>query len=817
MKDQVALVVESDFRKSRLEYTVALLALVVNILLLSSLPLQGNHQTYFDWVSQFAWDEGNRGSSGDPDRDGLVNVLEYVFDEEPTKPNKGGPLRIYIEEHDGNKYFVIEYKRNLHGTDFNLVPQLQKDSLNSAWSDLAADEYVEEVVEKEQGSDDSFQLVKSSFVMGDGDLFIRMKAEVDAHACRVAEAYGIDHGVIPYGKSVEWTRSHAFSDSRIAWSAVADGAQSWMALRPLEPPFLLPDGKNFKTWELSPKHLRTFHVARNHPSANDENQGTSESPWLTIAKASETMYPGDRVLIHSGTYREWVKPKRGGLGPERMITYQAAEPGVVISGKEIIKSHWQQSSYQGENPENIWQTSVSSNLFSEYNTLQENNIIEQPGLPQSLRDLMDTSPFSRAQVMVFQDGRRLDQVDTYEQLTQKEGRFWLDPGDRSILHVHLFEDSIPEDTTMELSARPFGFAPTQRGLGFVRLMGVTVEGISNVFPVPQKGAISTNQGHHWIIQDCTIRQVNALGLDAGRRRSYLPWEVTSETPLLGGVGHIIRRNRFIDCGICGISGIGLTGCLIEDNHISRTSWQKAWTFENAGIKLLYLNSSLVRGNLIRDTVFKHGLWIDHSSHNSRLTQNVVINSKGVGLYLEASSGENLFDNNIIWSSLASSIRLSGVSNVSVINNLVGAGRNVPYDIIDAPNRIIDLETQETAEASNITMLGQIFYGFSSFPSVPEDGNTYVSDFNYYIDTPGVIGFDLSEWREISGQDGKSSTVESLVTLAEENGSVKIDVNLSELPSVVPRVEQVTRDINEKLREGEFTTQGPFVGFPWHVD
>ena len=62
-------------------------------------------------------------------------------------------------------------------------------------------------------------------------------------------------------------------------------------------------------------------------------------PYGTISFAASMAQPGDVVIVHAGTYREWVKPPRGGTGDEKRIVYRAA-PGeeVWIKGSERITS-----------------------------------------------------------------------------------------------------------------------------------------------------------------------------------------------------------------------------------------------------------------------------------------------------------------------------------------------------------------------------------------------------------------------------------------------------------------------------------------------
>ncbi|MFI7426685.1 DUF1565 domain-containing protein [Micromonospora sp. NPDC049836] len=83
-----------------------------------------------------------------------------------------------------------------------------------------------------------------------------------------------------------------------------------------------------------------FHVAT---SGSDRADGSAERPFRTINRAAGVAQPGDTVLVHAGEYREWVKPRYGGLSDARRITYQAASgEHVVIKGSERITAgnHW---------------------------------------------------------------------------------------------------------------------------------------------------------------------------------------------------------------------------------------------------------------------------------------------------------------------------------------------------------------------------------------------------------------------------------------------------------------------------------------------
>ena len=99
-----------------------------------------------------------------------------------------------------------------------------------------------------------------------------------------------------------------------------------VAADPLAPPVTLPNGEAFAAWEVPLQFSRTYHVNSQHPQAADENPGTEALPFRTINRAAQVLQPGERVAIAAGVYRERVAPARGGSGPDRMISYEAA-PG----------------------------------------------------------------------------------------------------------------------------------------------------------------------------------------------------------------------------------------------------------------------------------------------------------------------------------------------------------------------------------------------------------------------------------------------------------------------------------------------------------
>src|SRR3954469_12985770 len=119
----------------------------------------------------------------------------------------------------------------------------------------------------------------------------------------------------------------------------------------------LPDGTEFVFWEQPLTFTKTYYVDGASPRSDDRGPGSSQQPFRTISRAAEVLLPGERVLVAAGTYRECVRPARGGTGADKMISYEAA-PGaeVIVKGSEILREGWERGTEQ------IWKYSLPGAL-----------------------------------------------------------------------------------------------------------------------------------------------------------------------------------------------------------------------------------------------------------------------------------------------------------------------------------------------------------------------------------------------------------------------------------------------------------------------
>ena len=352
----------------------------------------------------------------------------------------------------------------------------------------------------------------------------------------------------------------------------------------------------------------------------------------------------------------------------------------------------------------------------------------------------------------------------------------------------------PKSSVFELTTRELAFAPEKAGLGFIRVAGFTVEYVASVFPIPRRGAISTRQGHHWIIENNAVRQVNSLGIDCGRRISFIPYVEPEDTPKLAGAGNIVRRNALIDCGICGLSGMGLVGCLLEDNYFSGCGWHnvEGW-YANGGIKVLWTKYILVRRNVVHGTIGAPGIWMDHSNVNCRLTQNIVtgVRSGVGGVFLEATYRPVMFDHNVIWGCAGNGFYQHNCSDLAVVNNLIGSCSQAPvYMSPDSGTREVDIETNRMSVAVRNFVCGNVFYGFGERGPVMPGGN--VSDYNLFVNAPGEKAIDLAAWRRNTGLEKNSAAFQSSMEFLLEDGATLRQLPL--LPDFkCPRIFEMTTD------------------------
>lgn len=116
---------------------------------------------------------------------------------------------------------------------------------------------------------------------------------------------------------------------------------------------------------------------------NDNNSGTQNSPYKTIAKASSVAAAGDVIIIGQGTYEETLRPQRSGTAG-RPIRY------IAKSGEKVIISALQSLSGWSRDAGNIYKTKVNWDLGQSNFILNGNTAMDLARWPNNT----DGDPFT---------------------------------------------------------------------------------------------------------------------------------------------------------------------------------------------------------------------------------------------------------------------------------------------------------------------------------------------------------------------------------------------------------------------------------------
>ena len=189
----------------------------------------------------------------------------------------------------------------------------------------------------------------------------------------------------------------------------------------------LPDGTAFALWEQPLSFSKTYYVDNTSAAADDAGPGDEARPFRTINRAAEVLQPGERVVIAAGTYRECVRPQRGGTGPSEMISYEAA-PGatVCIKGSEILADGWvQETTTVGFRPPGT--SAAPDDGVTTWSRVCDGALFADAYNPFALPSLMgswawlntatvDMGPYLRRRGLVFVDGKPLEPVEQLREL-----------------------------------------------------------------------------------------------------------------------------------------------------------------------------------------------------------------------------------------------------------------------------------------------------------------------------------------------------------------------------------------------------------------
>lgn len=523
-----------------------------------------------------------------------------------------------------------------------------------------------------------------------------------------------------------------------------------------------------------PREPKVFHVAQRHASASDDNPGTSDQPWASIQKAAETMIAGDRVIVHEGVYREWVRPFVGGTA-EKPITYEAADDEqVVITGADPWRPDWQRVDELSTDDVAIFEADIERLAWDR---------------PETWTRPVMNDVSARVEQIVL-DGKRVQKAMTPAELTGEPFRVHYlsseEKGERVVLSLPAGKN--PGDFALERSVRPENFGPAVRGLGYVIVRGFEMVHAAppyvsnrNVRQQVLLSAFNTHLGYRWTVEGNTIRSSSTVGLGIGQGYAYHHGDILP--PRVRGSDesgeHLFLDNDCHDNGTAGIGtrGNGAIGLIVAHNRTHRNAWQgRMKDYESAGIKLMVTENTLLAHHDSRDNEAA-GIWLDWMNTRTRVTRSFAADNTVWGIFVEGGWGPVVLDHNVVlrtrtredmrWAAGLYSHDASGITafhNVSLGNE--GFALNFRY------HRGKVMKGRQS-EASQITSVHNIAdnagrgWAALAAPGPRASGNRFEN--NLYIDRGGKGRFAIMT----SGGAGRARAVMNELGIAGEPDSVSL--------------------------------------------
>ena len=455
--------------------------------------------------------------------------------------------------------------------------------------------------------------------------------------------------------------------------------------------------------------MNQLHVAI---SGSDAAKGGESDPYCTINKAAQVAQPGDAVVVHEGVYREWVKPRRGGLSDQRRITYRASEgERVVIKGSEQVTG-WQ---HVGGS---VWTVSVPNALFGGWNpyALEVNGdwiVYPSPDSPRkhlgdvylngmSFYEVSDreqvSDPPLRTEAIDDSTGAR----EIIRNPEQTQYVWSAVVGEHETTIWANFRGTDPNAELVEINVRRSVFYPVEHHLDYITVRGFELAHAASPWTPPtadQPGLIGPNWAKGWIIEDNVIHDAKCSAISLGKEAStgdnystergdkpgyqyqlesvFSARQIGWDAEHIGS--HIVRRNTIFDCGQNGI--VGHLGCVfstIEDNHIYNIAIKREfYGYEIAGIKLHAAIDVVIRHNRIHDCSL--GIWLDWQTQGTRVARNLFY-ANTRDLFIEVSHGPYLVEHNI----LASRVSLELFSQGGAFINNLFCGTVLLEPVVDRP-------------------------------------------------------------------------------------------------------------------------------------
>ncbi len=502
-----------------------------------------------------------------------------------------------------------------------------------------------------------------------------------------------------------------------------------------------------------------FFVDRQHAHAADDNPGTEDRPFRTIQRAADLArhrgqeWPGDRIVVKAGVYREMVVLRHG--GDEYCCIELVAAPGaeVWVKGSDIVRGWtrdsgpvWRQANWPVPSQQVFCDDRVLRQV-ADFSRKHYAAFVSFDGPDE--RPCAGRTTFANPHRHPGIPGNRKDMIP---------GSFYHDP-ESNILYVWLEDGSDPNDHAMEVSVRPHAFKGEGSSATGIRIAGFKVRHTSaSVHGISVKGgmngAIETGPAK-WIIEDCDVQWTGFAGL------------------LVMGRDHLVRGNVFNCNGNSGINvgtphGPGpipadtvvppVEDVLLERNTTSANNYRcfsPGWWA--GGMKIIpYCKRIRVIGHTAERNRGP-GIWFDADCTDGEIAHCLCRDNDGHGIFYEISERAHIWNNLVLRNS--GGLAIEGSMGCRVDHNL-SAGND--YGLLLLRDQFPKWQARDNVIRNNIFANNLDFEVVAVAPSLRCARNTL--DFNLYHRQAGPLRFEihheaafcgLDAWRTRTGWDTHS--------------------------------------------------------------
>lgn len=352
-----------------------------------------------------------------------------------------------------------------------------------------------------------------------------------------------------------------------------------------------------------------YYVDGNGEEASDQNPGTEEQPFQSIAKAVSLAVErtkkgeGVKIVLAPGVYREVIKISHSGQNSDAPLIIEGQKKGeVILKGSVIFKDKWQASGDYYTHPW-ILGWGVARNVYEGEYDVKIDDIV-------------------RRREMIFVNDQPLEQVQNKSELA--EGRFFVDDDEKMAYLIPPAGVNMEEiDVEVAIHDKMIDIHDSAN----IVLRNLDIKHSNPFHPGSSVGIFKC---YNILIEDCNISGNNWFGL---------------------GIHHTsdVTFNRLTlnNNGGGGIEGSRLKNVLIMDSETSYNNWRglkgNYYDWDAGGIKLLFAYQVKVLRHIANNN-YAPGIWFD-SDCRDIIIEDCITNGNDApgrsiiaGMYLEGSIG-----------------------------------------------------------------------------------------------------------------------------------------------------------------------------------